>query len=306
MHIDTTACTDGCTKKGPLRRLDKFGCVSLRHYHHSCRYEQSISGQSYFDRLWSRGVSRHADQSRRWFICLRRVSTLKQQSPANNASGSSAGTTSKATALSARERSAEKSARRSRQANDRSDDSDDSASSGDSDSESVDGRHNFSNGATVNRDQDEHADDDHDDDFDAEDFEGLPKIDYEALERKIQELEAADAAEKAKTTKNVEAQLKAQRQSTQTVDGKASAEPAHPTSAAAAATPKSSAKAQKAKSAPEVSKKPTLTKDELVTRVKKNNNAWKSWLKSSGNRSASGADPKKYPENILQMFVEQL
>jgi len=43
----------------------------------NCGYQQSISGQSYFDRLWSRGVSRHADQSRRWFVCLRRLSEHK-------------------------------------------------------------------------------------------------------------------------------------------------------------------------------------------------------------------------------------
>eukprot|EP00750_Incisomonas_marina_P009732 INCI16100.1.p1 GENE.INCI16100.1~~INCI16100.1.p1 ORF type:complete len:1584 (+),score=395.51 INCI16100.1:138-4889(+) len=212
---------DSATSARSRQVADKVGSITLYEGEPGpdCGYEQSISGQSYFDRLWSRGVSRHADQSRRWFICLRRVTTVKQRPPAS-ASGSTAA--SKATALAARDRSAEKSARRSRKANDRSDSDD--ATSSDSDSESFDGRHNFSSGATVNHDEEEAADFD----VDSEEFEGLPKIDYEALERKIQELEAADAAEKAKTTQNVEAQLKAQRQSTKPVGSEAAAEPARP------------------------------------------------------------------------------
>jgi len=128
---------------------------------------------------------------------------------------------------------------------------------------------------------------------------GGASIDLQALERKIQQIEQTEADEKAKFTENVQAQLESQR--TTTAGAK------QPTSQVKDTKPKqTSKKQQQTKPAQSSSEVNGTSFDTLVKTVKKNNNAWKSWLRSSGNRSSAGADPKKYSPQILQAFVDQL
>ena len=109
---------------------------------------------------------------------------------------------------------------------------------------------------------------------------GLPAIDLAALEQKIQAIESTTSNPKSSSDSSTRDSAVTTAQNTEATSSN---------SRSIGAT---------------VASIPDMK--QLVQQVKQHNDAWKKWLKSSGHRKSSGADPSKYDATVLQQFLKQL